>query len=260
MDENFIKNAANLYYKENVEGEPLDQDTPIECFVAGAEFILRAKKIHQNKCNISDYSSYNLKKSNMDDTAKLTKILKNIEKIDKVTGFYITAPGDPSVGINPATWTLENDFYFDTPEELEEFRKELKGLFEFYCGEVTSVVTFEENQAMCDLEEQSYYEQFPVRYLIRDKDSGLDSYKQAGSTATYSSSVGDAIHSELPHWIPEEGSSDSEVIKSTDPRFKQILLREAQRLENEINNEEYRLKNARRNLRLIQQELKLGQK
>jgi len=260
MDENFIKNAANLYYKENVEGEPLDQDTPIECFIAGAKFIVRAEKIHRNKCNISRYSSYNLKKSNMDDMKKFRKILTNVEKIMKVTGFYITAPGDESVGIYPATWKLENDFYFDTPEDLEEFRKELKGVFEFYCGEVTSVVTFEEHEAECDFEERQYYDQFPVRYLIRDKDSGSDIYKQAGSTASYSSSVGDAIHSELPKWIPEEGSIDSDVIKSTDPRFKQILLKEAQRLEQEINNEEYRLKNARRNLRLIQQELKLGQK
>lgn len=260
MEEKFIKGAAQLYYKENVEGEPLDQDTPIECFIAGAEFILSAIKKHQNVCNISNYSSYNLKKSNMSDTAMFKKIVEKIEKIDKVKGFYITAPGDPSVGINPATWKLENDFYFDTPEELEGFRKELKGLFEFYCGEVTSVVTFEENQEMCDLEEQSYYEEFPVRYLIRDKESGVDSYKQACSTASYSSSVGEGIHNKLPSWMPEEGSSDSEVIKSTEPRFKQILLKEAERLENEIRNEEYRLKNARRNLRLIQQELKFGQK
>jgi len=63
MDEKFIRNVANLYYKENVEGEPLDQDTPIECFIAGVKFILRARKIHKNMCNISDYSSYNLKKN-----------------------------------------------------------------------------------------------------------------------------------------------------------------------------------------------------
>lgn len=195
----------------------------------------------------------------MDDMTKIRKILKKIENIMKITGFYITAPGDESVGIFPATWKLENDFYFDTPEELEEFRKELQGLFEFYCGEVTNVMTFEENEAMCNFEEQEYYKQYPVRYLFRDKDSGSDLYKQAGSIARYSSSIGDAIHCEVPHWIPEKGTNDTEVIKSTDPKFKEILLREAERLENEIENVEYRLKNARRNLRLIQQELKFSQ-
>lgn len=257
MDEKFIKGAAKLYYKENVEGEPLDQDTPIDCFIAGAEFIIHARKIHQNFCNISDYSSYNLKKSNMNENEKIRKILTNAEKIIRITGFYITASGDESVGILPSTWKLENDFYFDNKEELEEFRKELQGFFEFYCGELTSIITFEEHQEMCEAEEQEFYEQFPVRYLIRDKDSGDDSYKQAGSTATYSSAIGDAIHSELPTWISETGD---EVIKSTDPRFRKILLREASRLENRIRDDEYRLKEAKRNLRIIQQELKYGQK
>jgi hypothetical protein len=83
MSENFIQGAAKLFYTENVEGEPLDQDTPIECFIAGAEFILTAQKKHRNICNIFNYSPYNLKKSNM----KLTeKFLTNISKIMKVTG------------------------------------------------------------------------------------------------------------------------------------------------------------------------------
>lgn len=255
MDEKFIKNAAKLYYDEYVMGEPLDQDTPIECFIAGAEFILKAKKIHANMCNISSYSSYNLKKSNMNDDKKMAKMLKNIEKIDKITGFYITAPGDESVGIFPATWRLQDDFYFDNPEELEEFRDGIKYLFELYCGEVTSIVTFEEQQRQCDAEEAQMYKQFPVRYLIKDGSN----FKQARSTASYSDSVGDGIHLELPHWISEDDDSH-DVIKSTDPRFKKILLDEASRLEDEIRNEEYRLKNARRNLRIIQQELKFGQK
>jgi len=259
MKNKIINGAAQLYYNEYVVGEPLDQDTPFECFMAGAQFVINAQK-KRNNCNIPQGISYNPKKDIMDTLKKYSKIADNIEKIIKVSGFYVTAPGDPSVGINSATWEVSNDFYFDNPDELEEFRKELKTLFEFHCGEVTSVITFEEHQAMCDLEEHGYYEAFPVRYLIRDKESGLDNYKQAGSTASYSSSVGEAIHSELPHWIPEEGTTDSEVIKSTDPKFKQILLREAQRLENEIRNEEYRLQNAKRNLLLIQKELKHGQK
>ena len=35
-----LQEAAMEYYLENIEGEPLDQDTPIECFVAGCEYIL----------------------------------------------------------------------------------------------------------------------------------------------------------------------------------------------------------------------------
>lgn len=256
MDEKFIKNAAKLFYKENVEGEPLDQDTPIECFVAGAEFIIRAKKIHQNNCNISDYSSYNLKTSNMDNSEKLKKLVAYVEKIEKVTGFYITAPGDESVGISSASWKLENDFYFDTPEELEEFKKELRSLFEFYCGEVTSVTTFEEYEAQCEAEERAYYEEFPVRYLIKDGSN----YKKAGSTAVYGSSAAEGIHGKFPHWMSIDGYNghNTVIIKSTDDEFNEILLAEAGRLENEIRNDEYSLRNAKNRLRLIQQELKYG--
>ena len=256
MDEKFIKNAAKLFYKENVEGEPLDQDVPIECFVAGAEFIIRAQKIHKNNCNISDYSSYNLKTNNMDNSEKLKKLVAYVEKIDKITGFYITAPGDESVGISPATWKLENDFYFDTPEELEEFKKELRSLFEFYCGEVTSVVTFEEYEAQCEAEERAYYEEFPVRYLIKDGSN----YKQAGSTAVYGSSAAEGIHAKFPHWMSIDGYNghNTVIIKSTDDEFNEILLAEAGRLENEIRNDEYSLRNAKNRLRLIQQELKYG--
>jgi len=213
-------------------------------------------KKKRNKRNIPEGISYNTEKKTKELMDKYMKIAENVAKIIKVSGFYVTAPGDPSVGINPATWEINNEFYFDNKEELEEFRREIKQLFEFHCGEITTVVTFEEQQALLDAEDQMMFDQYPVRYLIKEGDN----YKQAGSTATYSSSVGNGIHFELPHWISENGTSDSEVIKSTEPRFKQILLKEAERLENEIRNEEYRLMNAKRNLSLIQQELKYGQK
>jgi len=256
MDKKFIKGVAKIYYKENVEGEPLDQDTPIECFIAGAEFILKSKKIHAKVCNISDYSSYNLKNSNMSDDKKMAKILENVEKIETVTGFYITAPGDPSVGINPATWKLENDFYFDRPEELEEFKKELRSLFEFYCGEVTDIITFEEQEAQCEAEDRAYYEEFPVRFLIKDGGN----FKKAGSTASYVSSAAEGIHTELPHWMSEKGYNghNTTIIKSTEPEFRQILLDEARQLESSINNDEYSLRLSKNRLRLIQQKLKHG--
>lgn len=255
MVNNFIKYAANHYYKENIEGEPLDQEVPIECFIAGVNFILKAQKIRGTNCNISNYSSYNLKKNAMEDIEKFGTILNNVEKIMKIKGFYITANGDPSVGINPATWELRNDFYFDNQEELEEFRKELKSFFEFYCGEVTDVLTFEEEQQMIDEEIREQYRQHNTRYLIR-KDN---MYKKTNSTASYSSSVGDAIHFELPSWMNYKEYCDSEIIESTSREFKKILLDAAGKLESEINNHEYLLRNAKRNLKLINDELKYGQ-
>lgn len=252
MKDEVIAGAAQLYYKEHVEGEPLDQDTPFECFRAGAEFVIRAQK-NRNKRNLPRDNSYNQQKNSMD---KYKKIVENMEKIDKVSGFYITAPGDPSVGIPSASWEMKNEFYFDTPEELQEFKKEIKALFEWYCGEVTSVVTFEEHQAMLDAEDAEFYKMHPVRYLIKDGNN----YKQAGSTASYGSDVGDAIHMELPHWMSEDGYNghDTKIIKSTDKEFKEILLQAAGQLEDEIRNAEYRLRNAKRNLGLIQNELKHG--
>jgi hypothetical protein len=75
------------------------------------------------------------------------KLLTNLMKIMKISGFYITAPGDPSVGIFPANWKIDGDFYFDNQEELEEFRKELNELFTNHCGEGVIVDTFEEDAA-----------------------------------------------------------------------------------------------------------------
>ncbi len=42
-----IRQAAIKFYKKEIEGEPLDQDVPIECFIAGANFII--KKIKKMK-------------------------------------------------------------------------------------------------------------------------------------------------------------------------------------------------------------------
>ena len=252
MKNEIIRGAARLYYKENVEGEPLDQDTPIECFEAGAQFVLNAQKKRNNR-NLPKNNSYNQKNDTME---KYEKILKNVEKIIEVKGFYITAHGDPSVGILPATWELRNNFYFDNQEELDEFRKEIKLMFEWYCGENTDVITFEEHEAMLEQEDQMTYEEFPVRYLIREGNN----YKKAYTTAVYGSSAVEGIHFKLPDYIKEDGYNghDTVIIKSTDPEFKEILLEEAERLETEIRNEVFRISNARKNLELIQRELKYG--
>jgi hypothetical protein len=69
--------------------------------------------------------------------------IKNIMNIIKVSGFHIFSKGDVTIDTNDIQWKLQDNFYFDNEEELEVFRKDIKTLFENYCGEVT-VKTFEE--------------------------------------------------------------------------------------------------------------------
>jgi len=170
----------------------------------------------------------------------------------KISGFYITSQGDPSVGINDAVWELKKDFYFDNEEELEDFRKEVVQLFDGYCGEVHAE-TIEEYEAEIEAEIREQYRQHNTRYLIRDDRM----FKKANSTASYSSSVGEAIHFELPSWM--NGSSEYDIIESTSQEFKGILTKAAGELESEINYLEYTLRNAKTNLKLITDELKYGQ-
>jgi len=234
MESNSIINAANLYYKENVEGEPLDQDTPFECFHAGAQFVIDAQK-KRNNCNIPKNNSYNQhkwrNKNIMIDEDKYKKILQNVEKILTVTGFHVTAPGDDSVGIPSASWEIRNDFHFDTKEELEEFKKELAGTFEWYCGENVTVVSFEEYDKMLELEDQMMYEQYPVRYLVRDKDSRNMFMRPKPLTGMYSGDVAECIHLELEDWI-RNSKGDDEIIPSTSQEYWDIIgkaLKEKQR-------------------------------
>jgi len=179
------------------------------------------------------------------------KAMERIMSIIEIDGFHVTSHGDPSVGIFDAEWKVSEKFYFDNQDELNAFKEGLKRVFENYCGEV-SIETFNERQTQIEAEERQRYESYPVRYLIRDYG---DCYMQAGRTGVYGSAVGDAIHVELPHYI-KEGVDD--VIKSSDPEFQEILLKAAGRLEKQIINEEYSLRNAKRNLALIKQELNYG--
>src|SRR5208283_2072901 len=207
MKQEKILLAAKKYYIENVEGEPLDEKVPIDCFIKGAEFILSENK----KCNKEIEPTYNN--------------IKKIMNIIKVSGFLIKSKGDPEVGINDAEWELQQNFYFDCQEELEIFRNDLKSLFENYCG-VVIIHTFEEMEKICIDEERLFYQQYPVRYLIKDKDYNM--YKQANCCASYSSNVGEAIHLKLPDYMSENGDCETKVIKSNSPEFKKILLDEVQ--------------------------------
>jgi len=67
-------------------------------------------------------------------------------KIKKINGFHITMKGDPSVGIANREWKLEGEFYFDNETELQIFKNNLKLTFEEYCGEISTIDTFEEYQ------------------------------------------------------------------------------------------------------------------
>lgn len=260
MESYSIINAADLYYKENVEGEPLDQDTPFECFYAGARFVIDAQK-KRNNCNIPRNNSYNQhkwkNKNIMIDEDKYKKILQNVEKILKVTGFHVTAPGDDSVGIPSASWEVKNDFYFDTPEELQEFKKELAGTFEWYCGENVTVVSFEEYDRMLELEDKMMYEQYPIRYLIRDDDGGNMFMRPKPLTGMYSSDIAECIHLELEDWI-KNSTSDKRIIPSTSQEYWDIItkaLRDAQR-SIDVNGQHYH--NNERSIRRLTEELELG--
>lgn len=49
MKKNVYHKAAIAYYKEDVEGEPLTHEVPKQCFVEGAEFVLKKNKKNYKK-------------------------------------------------------------------------------------------------------------------------------------------------------------------------------------------------------------------
>ena len=72
------------------------------------------------------------------------KLVENIMKIIKISGFVVSFPGDPSVGVSDGQWTINGDFYFDDQEELQKFKDDLKLTWENYCGENCRIYTCEE--------------------------------------------------------------------------------------------------------------------
>ena len=63
-------------------------------------------------------------------------------------GFSIHCPGDPSVGIFPATWNLKGGYFFSDKEELASFKEGLQNLFTEYTGGFkVTVMTEEELEA-----------------------------------------------------------------------------------------------------------------
>ena len=74
--------------------------------------------------------------------AYAVKVIEKAGMIDKdegkpfaINGFRIEAPGDPPVGINPASWKIEGGFEFEDREHLERFRTDLKKAFDEYADD-----------------------------------------------------------------------------------------------------------------------------
>ena len=61
---------------------------------------------------------------------------------------YLTEPGDPTVGIFPATFEVDCPFEQDTanPEDLELFKKDIEGLFRSYDVPVKGMYDYELEQ------------------------------------------------------------------------------------------------------------------
>lgn len=75
---------------------------------------------------------------NMD---KYEKIIENVDKIIYIKGFDVTAEGDETINVEPKTWKIRNDFYFDNDIEINVFKEALKNAFEFYCGDSVTITT-----------------------------------------------------------------------------------------------------------------------
>ena len=70
-----INDYATLYYKENIEGDPLTQDVPIECFIEGSKLAIKFAN-----WNLAFYFLYTLK--NMEEKFRifLNEYYKEYEK------------------------------------------------------------------------------------------------------------------------------------------------------------------------------------
>lgn len=132
FDTNRINEASMEFYKEYVEGEPLDQDTPHECFFAGAEFILRELEKEGKICNLLKNNSYNniIIKKGMD------KLTEKLSKMIHIKGFKIIMYPDPEINVSKLVWEINGDHYFDSLEELHYFKIGLEELYTSYLGDI----------------------------------------------------------------------------------------------------------------------------
>lgn len=64
----------------------------------------------------------------------------------KITGFFITAHGDPTVGLFDREFRVEGDFHFDDQDEFNHFIIGMKELFEGIYDFGVTIQTFEERK------------------------------------------------------------------------------------------------------------------
>ena len=71
-----------------------------------------------------------------------------------VTGWSIHSDGDRSVGIPASTWQIDGDMIFDDLEQKEVFRASLLAAFEMVCDPSPSVMTYEEERSIIEMEDK----------------------------------------------------------------------------------------------------------
>jgi hypothetical protein len=73
----------------------------------------------------------------------------------KVDYFIVSFHGDESVGIFSGSWRLGDEFYFETPQDLQGFKEKLKQAFG-YCADESciDVQTDQEYEDMIDEEDR----------------------------------------------------------------------------------------------------------
>jgi len=62
----------------------------------------------------------------------------------RVSGFLIHSQGDSSVGIPNGDWRLSGEFFFDSKDDVNDFRKALADVFEHVTDPKPTVITFEQ--------------------------------------------------------------------------------------------------------------------
>lgn len=77
----------------------------------------------------------------------INKLIDKLNSMIEIRGFYISEPGDPSVGIYPRVWSLEGKFIFEDENELNAFKADLQKTFENYCG-IAKIQTIDEVDEM----------------------------------------------------------------------------------------------------------------
>jgi len=73
----------------------------------------------------------------------------------KTKGLIIHTDGDNSTGIPPQTFEMSGDFNFNSEVELEEFKSDLKELFEDYFDFPFQTSTFEEQEQWLEYQKET---------------------------------------------------------------------------------------------------------